>query len=205
MIRIGFTGAHRVGKTFCATFCEEYLKKTYPDKSVNFLKSSATQIAKDYNFNINSKSSLNERITFQEKLLENAAVEYSYADCDYLICDRTPIDLVAYTLAEATSSMSNGTNEDQKLVKYMKNGLQLTKKSFDFIIYVPTGLEYKDEEGKPNPLISYQNHIDLIIQGMIGTNRDYYSKVEYLTCSIEERQKTLEVMLESFIDRGKQN
>lgn len=91
MIKIAYTGSHGCGKT-TAVFKEAYNKKLEnPNKIINIL----TEASRECPFPINRKSTINsQKWIFYTQLKKELEQEQN---CDILICDRTIVDVLAYS------------------------------------------------------------------------------------------------------------
>jgi len=93
MIKISFTGSHGTGKTTSVLERARELKLAHPTKKISVL----TEVASECPFELNKAS----REESQVWIFTNQCrreVEYSRKS-DYLVCDRTVCDSIAYSIA----------------------------------------------------------------------------------------------------------
>ena len=91
MIKIAYTGSHGCGKT-TAVYKDAHKKKMEePSKIINIL----TEVARKSPFPINKKTTIDsQQWIFYTQLIKEIEEEQG---CDILICDRTVIDVLAYS------------------------------------------------------------------------------------------------------------
>ena len=89
---LGLCGTHRTGKS---TLAKAYALA----EGVPYLQTGATQVFLDMGLDPKVDYPLDVRIQIQKRILESFDKQYSAAGRDF-ITDRTPIDMMAYTLAD---------------------------------------------------------------------------------------------------------
>lgn len=158
-MRIGFTGAHRTGKSTLA----RAVGKTF---KIPFLTSAASRVAADYGFNMATDNRLTTGgMAMQESQLRTM-IEQLEAAGDSYVCDRTPVDAAAYLLADATASAGNPEYQE-RVVEYVENAMRLTAKYFDLVILVPPAITFEPMDGKPPMNVAYQEHHHMLVRGML--------------------------------------
>lgn len=158
---IGFSGAHRVGKSTIAARLAE--KNKFP-----FIPSSVSAIAKECGFDMNNPATpFLERIAFQEVVLEAFAREYE-EQTGIFIADRTPLDLAMYLLADAPNGAST-PEIGERVTAYVDRCVQLANDHFMCVMIVQPGIEFVEGEGKPLPNVPYQEKVNAIVVGLART------------------------------------
>jgi hypothetical protein len=160
---IGLTGAHRTGKT---TVCK-VLSET---NGFPFLKSSTTEIAKDLGIDLSKPISLKHRCEFQTAVLGVFSKVYEKHGRGIFVCDRTPLDLAAYLLADVPTE-HNDPATDEFIQDYVGKCFEVTNRHFATITLVQPGIAYVAEPGKPLPSASYQEKIAALISGLCADER----------------------------------
>ena len=120
---LGLAGAHRTGKTSLAA---EFAKK----KRLLCLKTSASEIFRDLGLDPAVHYPFAKRLDIQEEILERFEMAYFAATSQGIgIADRTPLDLLAYTLAEAVQDAVS-EKEQARFESYTRNCFQALNRHF---------------------------------------------------------------------------
>lgn len=149
---IGFCGAHRSGKsTLQHALCEKY--------GATLLQMPTYKVQGN---RVKTELPLAERVSLQyqileayEEVLEEAA---SSAAAGVVISDRTPIDVIAYMLADVTRTADYGL--DVGILHYIQLAQSLTLKYFSRIVILPPGVLPLVEDPTSSPCsAAYIEHI----------------------------------------------
>lgn len=157
----GLVGAHRSGKTTLA-------KRIAEDLGIHLHLTSTTEVAQKYGFDPVAPMSLKDRIRMQLILLTEHCGQLDKLPRP-LIVDRTPLDYMAYMLAEV-GMVSHMTASPEILLlidKFITACLNATRQHYDCLYYLDPLEEYVMEPGKPAENPAYQRHIALLIQGAL--------------------------------------
>lgn len=156
---IGLAGAHRTGKTTLAKIIAEELE-------IDFVSSSFGEAAKRHGYDAVADMTLTERIGMQIKVLHEHQ-NFLMANRKVVITDRTPIDMLAYTLAEV--GMQSHTQVEASVLQaveaYKQLCLALTSKFYKTVFVLGPLDHYAEEPGKPAFNTAFQSHIQLLIDG----------------------------------------
>lgn len=162
--RIGLCGSHRTGKTTLAQAIS--LKLQIP-----FLQTRTSSVFKQHGLNPAKPLDFKERLWIQHRVLE-AATEVWQMETSSFITDRTPIDFMAYTLAD----IQGATYVDfAKLEEYVTACFQVTNQFFTQLAVLQPAIELVYEEGKAALNKAYMEHLNIVVQGLCADER--------LTCS----------------------
>lgn len=165
---IGLAGAHRTGKT---TVAKEFAEKT----GMPYYTISASDVIASMGLTCDQIMDLDTRLNVQEALVMKCDEVFGDAVKNApFIADRTPLDVAAYLLADAGQELSDP--QIQKINKLVSDCFTITNGAFQAVMYVPMGIPYKWEPGKPLPNSAYQYHIGSIILGLLG---DVKNQVPY--------------------------
>lgn len=156
---LGLAGAHRTGKTSLArAFAEKH--------NFNLIETSASQVFKDMGYSPSGKYDFATRLVIQEEILKRFDLSYAgYCGDRMSISDRTPLDMLAYTMSEAIGE--SVSDENQILFKrYAKRCLDITNKRFSILVVVQPGIPIVMAEGKAALNEAYIEHLNSIILGL---------------------------------------
>lgn len=156
---IGLAGAHRSGKSTLARLISERHGIAYYDGSFG-------RLAKSLGYDSVAKMSVPERVTMQSEVLALYGEEIRQGPASQ-ITDRTPLDMMAYQVAEV--GMHAGLEEAtaRAIVAYRDQCLALTRDLFGTVFLLQPLPTYVVEDGKPSGDPAYQMHIQALIEGAI--------------------------------------
>lgn len=154
----GLSGASRSGKSTLAKRMSEALEIPYVD-------SSTTALMAEAGFNPVSAMDIDTRIRAQEHLLD-AYIRLVDRQGRNFVTDRTPIDMLAYTLGEVTM---HNTNEEQgkRIAEYCRRCVASSESRFALIIVTLPLATYEVRPDKPPPSLAYQDLIHNLITGAL--------------------------------------
>jgi len=166
---IGLCGAHRTGKT---TLARAYAEKA----GIEFVRTSASQVFKDLDLNPALDYPFDMRMDIQELILKSFQKQYAAAN-RFFVSDRTPIDMIAYTLSDVRQETLT-EEQDKRLQKYISDCYDATSRFFATLIIVQPGIAVVPDEGKATLMKSYIDHIAMLVTGavsneMVKSNRFY--------------------------------
>lgn len=153
---IGLCGAHRTGKTTLANALSQRL-------NIPFVDIGTSAIFAANHLDPAKPMDIRTRLGIQRKILDHAVnVWYSR---DEFICDRTPIDMMAYTLAEVGGDTLTADLE-KELTNYLYDCKDVTEEIFDHLILVPPAISIVGAIGKAAPSRGYINHVHYLCLGL---------------------------------------
>ena len=133
---IGLTGSHRTGKTTLA--------KAFGEKfEMHVCLTSASHVFQTLGYSPQEDYPIDIRLDIQEAILKDFARQYKEASDvsnRTFITDRTPIDLMAYTLADISRHALSEELEN-RLARYVQGCLNLCNKYFSTLIVIQPGIE----------------------------------------------------------------
>jgi len=156
---IGLSGAHRTGKSALA---RAFAKK----HKLTFVETSASAVFQEMGLDPSVTYDFSTRLTIQEEILKRFDKLYaSHTRSDMSITDRTPLDMLAYTMAEAIGDTV--LEEDQKrFEKYIQSCFDVLNKRFSTLIVIQPGIQIVAEEGKAALNNAYIEHLNSLILGL---------------------------------------
>lgn len=164
---IGLTGAHRTGKT---TLAREFAKNT----GVPFVETNASEIFAKMGMNPSFVGySVAQRLDIQERILAEFTDKWknAIANGNGFITDRTPLDMVAYTLAYIGSGEELSSSLENRLENYIQSCFDVVNYMFDFVVVVLPGIKVVHEEGKASVSNACIEHIATLIMGLVVSER----------------------------------
>jgi hypothetical protein len=160
---IGLCGAHRTGKTTLA--------RLYANEAgIEFVETSVSSINKAMSFDLSKENTFAERLTQQEIILDRVDAIYARHAGERVIVDRTPLDMIGYTMAEAIHNRVAEEDQD-RLAQYVQKCYDITNKRFGVVVLVQPGIEIKPAEGKAIPNRAYIEHLNGLILGAVCDER----------------------------------
>ena len=143
---IAFCGAHGTGKTTLAIALEQKL-------GIPYIPIDASDVFLQYGFHPSDKLDIRNRLFVQQKILEKAERIWFDVDEPSFICDRSPLDLAAYLLADIGNGELDQRTQDE-IDDYLADCFLITKRYFKKIVLIPPVIrtiprEYKGASNKP--------------------------------------------------------
>jgi len=177
MTNIGICGAHRTGKTTLAKAVAKALSMPFVEigTSAIFAKNSLDP-AKPMDFRT--------RLYIQQQILKHA-IEIWFEMDEAFICDRTPIDMMAYTLAEVQGETLDKELE-WELAEYLRDCKEATEKYFHYLFLVPPAIPITAAKGKASLSRGYIEHIHLLCLALFQRT-DGSEIAELCTVSLDDR------------------
>lgn len=170
---IGLLGAHRTGKS---TLMNAFVKK-YPAVKATSFNISGWQKSLGFASSIQNQS-FDIRMQIQEHLyiafdkhLESLRTQDSVLRQESLyISDRTPLDLIGYTMIHANGNISK--EQSDWLLDYVDKCIKLTNKYYDKLILIQPGITpVKDTDTSAEPILGFMEHLNAIYLSYMIDNR----------------------------------
>lgn len=154
-IKIGLCGSHRTGKTTLALAIAQ-------EKNLAFVKTDTSAVFKQQGLHPSAPMDFNTRLWIQNHIIA-AAVQIWQAEPGDFITDRTPLDFMAYTLAD----IQGATEVDfAELTIYLNRCIEVTNQFFNLLVVLQPAIPLVDEPGKAALNPAYMEHLNRIIQGL---------------------------------------
>lgn len=160
---LGLCGAHRTGKTSLA--------KLYANKhGIKFVETSVSSIWRELGYDPAMTYDFETRLMVQEEILKRIDAKLAeHAGTEY-ITDRTPLDMAAYTLADAIGDRVPDSCQ-QRLKNYVQACFDSTNRRFGVVCLIQPGIPIKFEEGKAALNEAYIEHLNSLIFGLTVDER----------------------------------
>ncbi|MCK5717481.1 MAG: AAA family ATPase [Thiomargarita sp.] len=158
-LKIGISGSHRTGKT---TLAEAISKKI---RTLTNLKTSSSAVFKKYGLHPAQTLDFKTRLWIQHQIL---AAGIEMWQTPQFVTDRTPIDFMAYTLADIQGATDVNFTA---LESYLTQCFEVTNDFFSHIIILQPAIPLVYEAGKAALNRSYMAHLNTLIQGLCHDER----------------------------------
>lgn len=195
---IGFSSSHRSGKTTTAKRVAAHLRLEYFDGSFG-------KLAAELGYNSVEDMEVERRIEMQEKCLalHVAKIRELPRPC---VTDRTPIDFLAYALADVPMVSGISRDVSNRIFAYAENCMRLTREYYGAIVVLKPLPTYAVEEGKPGPCLAYQSHIQFLIEGAMSQISNQTRVARLNTLDLEYRvQASVDFFAEVIRDMASDN
>ncbi len=155
---IGLCGASGTGKTTLAKVVAKYAE-------MYFLESSARKALTLMGLDSQKNCDFNTRMAIQWKILELAEEDYKNAPKPF-ISDRTPLDFIAYTIADVSRETLNDEQREDFEDYYIKC-FNVTNTYFSIVTLIQPAITIEEDGVRPTCSI-YSEHINLILLGLMS-------------------------------------
>ena len=157
-MRIGFCGAHRVGKTTLAKRVAEEMGLAFIDGSCSGLFERLGMIPSQP---LNFKDRLMVQTEILDRYLEKMSGQQNF------VTDRTPFDYIGYTLAELNALAVMGENQpaiEAAVEGYLTACKSALNTTLDLAFFVSPGIPLVAAEGKGAHSKPYIQHVSYVIE-----------------------------------------
>lgn len=156
---IGLLGAHRTGKTSLA--------RAYAEKhGIEFIETSVSAIFRELGHDPADSFDFKTRLSIQEVILDRLDAVYgAVSPTVQAITDRTPIDMLAYTMAEAVGGTVR-KREQERFEAYVQRCFEVTNKRFSTLLLVQPGIPLVKARGKAVLNQAYIEHLNSLMLGL---------------------------------------
>ena len=118
------------------------------------------------------------------------------------ITDRTPLDVAAYTMADAVQHMT--PDQARELNDIILDCFEITNAVFGSVIFLQPGIPFVNVAGSPPENIAYQEHIHTLALGLAQDDRSnipLWSMPRTVT-KIEDRIEALDAVYGSIVENA---
>ena len=157
---IGLCGGHRTGKTTLANRIAEAV-------GVPFLKTDTSRVFADHGIHPSDPMDAATRLAIQWEVVKAAETIWQESSGPF-ITDRTPVDMMAYTLADIRGDTRMPY---ENLADYLAHCFEATNRFFNRLIIVQPGIPLIYEEGKAALNQAYIEHLNAVILGLCRDER----------------------------------
>jgi hypothetical protein len=181
-MRSGLCGAHRVGKTELASRIAVVL-------GVPFIETRTSDVFRKAGHDPAQPMDFETRMRVQHLVLD--AAESLWNGCISFVTDRTPMDMLAYLLADIQGGTSLRSDE---VAEYAARCFRLTNRYFDAVAVIQPGIPLVDAPGKAANNPAYIEHVNSLVLGLVSDERLHlpYFTMRRTTLDIHERMHALD-------------
>lgn len=181
ILGVGFSGAHRTGKTVTAMKVADTIGIPYIKASVSS-SDVWTTIRPSDTMTFGERMQIQEILLYEMEGLLNRIVSNNNA----FVIDRTPIDVLAYLLTNIDSTTSSIFDSRGK--EFIDKCIDLSAKFFSYFVVIPPGIPFVGDTNKNGKTYNSKIYLESLTDVIIGAYCRYF---ERLSSSI---QKTLIVV-----------
>jgi hypothetical protein len=157
---LGLCGAHRTGKTTMAIAIGDRL-------NIPFVRTTTSQVFAQLGLDPAEPMDFKTRLFVQNHVLDAAEQVWQNSGIPF-ISDRTPIDMIAYTLGD----IQGKTEVDFDLLsEYIDRCFASTNRFFQNLAIIQPGIPLVYEQGKAALNAAYIEHINVLVIGLCGDRR----------------------------------
>jgi hypothetical protein len=157
---LGLCGAHRTGKTTLAIAISSHL-------NIPFVRTTTSQVFAQLGLDPAEPMDFQTRLFVQNHVLD-AAEQVWQESARPFISDRTPIDMIAYTLGD----IQGKTEVDFNLLsQYIDRCFASTNQFFQNLAIIQPGIPLVYEDGKAALNAAYIEHINILVIGLCSDRR----------------------------------
>ena len=194
---IGLAGSHRTGKS---TLARAYAEK----HDALFVETSASAVFRDMGLDPAVTYSFATRLEVQKEILRRMDAAYAAVPAGKeAITDRTPVDMLAYTMAEAVGDRVE-EKDQADFKRYAEDCIAVTNKRFSVLVIVQPGIKIVAADGKAALNEAYMEHLNSLMLGLSVDERikcqHYYLQRSNL--DLENRLKGLEAVIKKTYQSG---
>ena len=164
----GLCGSHRTGKS---TLAKAFAEQT----GVKYVATGASATFERLGFDPKKDYDFGTRLMIQREILKDVDALYERSGVRF-ITDRTPIDLLGYTLADVTRENVSGALAAE-LLRYMTDCFASINRHFTTLVLVQPGIELIEAEGKAPANPAYVEHLNALMLGLLAGGKlecDYF-------------------------------
>jgi hypothetical protein len=148
---LGFCGSHRVGKTTTAIALSESLQ-------ILFVPINTAEVFARFHLHPKESLGFRTRLEIQEAILQKACNIWDTCN-ESFVSDRTPIDMMAYTLGDVKGDTILCQETELRFEKYLNDCREATERYFSHLFLIPPAIPIVDAIGKASCSRGYIEHI----------------------------------------------
>jgi hypothetical protein len=160
MERIGLCGSHRTGKT---TLGEAVAR----ERNIPFVRTRVSDVFRQNSLHPSDSMDFNTRLQIQQRIIADSEAVWKSEKGDF-VTDRTPIDMMAYTLSDIQGATAADFHE---LEKYLTHCFEISNQIFTLLCVIQPAIPLVYEQGKAALNLAYMEHLNAVILGLCHDER----------------------------------
>lgn len=169
---------------------------------IPFVQTSTSEVFKELGFDPKIDYPFKLRMMIQNKILDVGNALWSKYKGAF-ITDRTPVDMLAYTMADV--QRENLDKDDEKLfMEYQARCFELTNRHFGALFVIQPGIQLVDEEGKAPINEAYIEHINTLAIGIANDQRLNINRyiLNRSVLDLQKRCETIDRIIHRFYEES---
>lgn len=192
---LGLLGSHRVGKSTLA--------KAFSESSGALnVKMDVGALQKELDYDSSNQSyDFDTRMEIQEHLLKRFGEIYASFKGMAAVCDRTPLDLIGYTMLAVNDALTDAQSE--RLMRYVDDCINMTNEHFTALVLLQPGVPLKDAETSAKSCPALMEKLNLIYLGVITDERTVvpHFYIPRSMVSLNQRLRACELALKRAMEK----
>lgn len=157
----GLAGSHRSGKTTLA-------RDLAADLGIEFLETKVGDVFTDLGLDPKQPLSFGDRLDVQNKILRNMETQFALRNGAAFIADRTPFDVLGYTLADVQRDTLDDAMRD-RVHAHVGVAVQVAQEYLRGVMLVRPLPDQGNVHGKAQACPVYMRHVYILIRDMLET------------------------------------
>lgn len=170
---IGLIGAHGAGKTTLGKAAADAL-------GWHFCQTSISDVYKRLGKDPAVRMTFDERLEMQFAILGELTVEWASYAGENVITDRTPIDLIAYMLADLDSYTELTPDQELRLEIYLMKCAVMAARDFNKLVLVPNALPVATDPAKVRAALmpAYRQKLEVLMRGYMNQQALEFAEIK---------------------------
>jgi predicted ATPase len=197
---LGLCGAHRTGKS---TLARAFAAKA----NIPFVQTQTKEIIAETGIDVREVKTFAERMTLQRCILAATEIKTYRGAPGNAVCDRTPIDMLMYLLADVRGDTLTPEQEID-LKAYAIDCYMAANRYFSAIVLVQPGIEIVDDPQSLQPSPGYMEHLNALALGLLLDDRMTSCKAFFIPkykTNLEARVESCEGVWKKTLERMVEN
>lgn len=192
---LGLLGSHRVGKSTLAKAFSESSGALNIQMNIGALQKELGYESSNQSYDFDT------RMEIQEYLLKRFSEIYTSFKGMGAVCDRTPLDLIGYTMLAVDDSLSDAQSD--RLMRYVEDCINLTNEHFTAIVLLQPGVPLSTADTSAKSCPALMEKLNMIYLGAITDERTIvpHFYIPRSMTSLEQRLRACELALKRALEK----
>lgn len=192
---LGLLGSHRVGKSTLA--------KAFSESSGALnVKMDVGALQRELGYDSSNQSyDFDTRMKIQEHLLKRFGEIYTSFKGMSAVCDRTPLDLIGYTMLAVNDTLTDAQSE--RLMRYVDDCINMTNEHFTALVLLQPGIPLSTAETSAKSCPALMEKLNMIYLGVITDERTVvpHFYIPRSMVSLNHRLRACEIALKKAMEK----